>query len=124
MNVTNAITTIRQLADICRRYDPDFDKDEFLYRPDAFKLSLEGVPEAEVEAIAAAFGATLRRAVDFSVGFGGCPTVRPSAHIHIGRLTVFLLAPIRRATPAEIEDTMDEIRKKVESCSKPTTAIE
>jgi hypothetical protein len=123
MNVTDAINTIRQLADVCRRYDPDFDKDPFIYRPDAFRLSLEGVPESEVEAIATAFGATMRRAVDFSVGFGGCPTVRPSAHIHIGRLTVFLLSPIRKATPAEVDDAMAEIKKTVERC-KPTALAE
>jgi hypothetical protein len=117
--MTRAIAAIHDLVEVCRGYDPGFDSAP-AFGSDLFRLSLECVPEEEIEGIAAEFGAKVHRPVDFSVEYGDHPTLRPSAHFRIGRLTIFLWAKTRKAAPDEIADAAAHINRKVESYGKPT----
>ena len=109
----NAIVVIRQLIELCRRYDPDFDQPRS-YEP--FRLSLDCVPEAELDIIAREFGANISRPVNFAVGYESCPTVQPYAHVRIGSLSLSLCSKLRKATAAEIDAEVAGIKEKIATC--------
>jgi hypothetical protein len=117
--MTKIVPVIRQLIEVCRGYDPGFHSASAYYA-ELCRLSLDCVPEEELEHIAEEFGTKVHRPIDFSVGYDACPTVRPSAYIRVGRLTVSLLATVRKATPGEIAESVANINEKVKTCCRPT----
>lgn len=101
---------IDDLIVLCRRFDPAFDERAPSYSASPFRLSLDGVPEADIERVAAEFGRAVSRPLDFAVG-SGTPNVHASVFVSIGSLSVFLCAKRRPPTPAELAHALAEIHR-------------
>jgi hypothetical protein len=102
---------IDQLASVCKRYDPDFAHRVTSYAGSPFRLSLDGVPESELERVAEAFGRPVTKPLDLELG-AGLPTIHASSFIPIGSLSIFLWSKRRPATRAEIEAALADINRR------------
>jgi hypothetical protein len=116
--MSHLIDTINQVVASCRKLDENFDKGSS-YSFERFKLSFQMVPEADLDTIASAYGQEVHRGVSFGVGTNTCPTVTPSVFFQVGELSISLHGIWRKATIAEIDQAVAEIKKKVENCCKP-----
>lgn len=97
---------IHQLVRLCKRYDERASS----YLADPFRLSLDGLPEADLARVSAAFGRPAAIPVDFGYG-DGPPMIHASCFIPIGSLTVYLCSKRRRATRAEIDTAVADVHR-------------
>ncbi len=117
--MNTALSVIRQLIELCRGYDPDFDRQCYYEGP--FRLTLEGVPESELAVIAAEFGASVLRSVSFAGDHNSCPTVQPNAYVRVGALSIALFSKTRGATAAEVDTAVASIKRKIAACCLSAT---
>jgi hypothetical protein len=96
------VRVIQQLVALCRRYDPRFEQSAALYAESALRLSLDNVPEGEIDRVAGRFGHPVQRPIDFGCA-GAAPTTYTCCYFLVGRLTIYLCSKRRPATAAEIE---------------------
>jgi hypothetical protein len=118
------VHVIRQLVTVCKRYDPWFDHSASSYSGSRFRLSLNGIPEADLERVAEALSHLVTKPIDFESG-GGRPTIQGSCFIPIGGLTIFLCSKRRPATRAEIDAAMADIHRRAAQVGpEPEASIE
>lgn len=113
------VQLIHQLVGLCKQYDPSFDQGASSYTGSPFRLSLDGLPEADLERVSEALGHQTTKPIDFGYG-SGPPTIYASCFIPIGSLTIYLCSKRRPATRTEIDAAVaDAHRRAAQAGSRP-----